>query len=260
VLGVEGPLGTVLFYTGDFMAVGGFVAAWVAAGRPGLASLLRRFVQLRPAPLAWVLLALFLPLAWNAGSAVIRGLADGGLGRFEPSGLLRYVAPAALLAITTGPIGEEAGWRGYLLPRLLRRYPPYVASLLLGVLWSIWHYPLYYNRVFATLDGAAGFTVATICFSLLFTALWAVTGASVLWAMVLHWTINISGPVVRAVFPDVQLPDEQPDWVELGLLIAVTAAVIAAVGRERLRVRLDEVMATLGDEAIEADRSAAPAT
>lgn len=39
-------------------------------------------------------------------------------------------------------LGEELGWRGYLLPKLLKRYSPRTAVLLTGVIWGIWHAPM----------------------------------------------------------------------------------------------------------------------
>jgi len=44
-----------------------------------------------------------------------------------------------LLTILTGPISEEFGWRGYMLPKLLSRYSMLKSSIILGLLWGFWH-------------------------------------------------------------------------------------------------------------------------
>jgi membrane protease YdiL (CAAX protease family) len=58
---------------------------------------------------------------------------------------------APLLLFTTanifvdpGPWGEETGWRGFALPRLLTRFSPLTAALILGVIWGIWHTPAFF--------------------------------------------------------------------------------------------------------------------
>lgn len=56
--------------------------------------------------------------------------------------LLVAVAVLPLIALAAGPLGEEIGWRGYLLPRLLRGRPPLAATLLLLPCWIIFHLPL----------------------------------------------------------------------------------------------------------------------
>jgi membrane protease YdiL (CAAX protease family) len=47
------------------------------------------------------------------------------------------------LTFVVGPFGEELGWRGYLLPRLLEKFHPIKFSLLIGIIWACWHLPLF---------------------------------------------------------------------------------------------------------------------
>jgi len=253
ITGLEGPGGTALFYTGDFMTIAGFVATMVAAGRSGFRSLFWRYFQIR-APLGWALFALFIPLTWKVIPILFYGATHDGIGRFDVSGLGQYFAPAILLALTTGPLGEEAGWRGFLQPRMLQRYSPLVASLIIGLIWSVWHLPLYYSW-FLGITGLY-FTIGTLCFSVLLTILWGFTRASVFWAIILHWTINISGRVVEASFPDIQPPEGATNLWEAVIMVAVTVMVFLLVGRPRLERKLEEAMSMLNDESVRADREA----
>lgn len=43
-----------------------------------------------------------------------------------------------------GPIPEELGWHGYALAGLQVRFSALWASLVLGVIWALWHVPLYF--------------------------------------------------------------------------------------------------------------------
>jgi membrane protease YdiL (CAAX protease family) len=238
-----------LFYTGDFMAVAGLVATYVAAGSRGVRHLARRLLPGR-LPLLWVFFALLLPLLWRAIPIVVYASSHGGIGPIEWSGFAKYLSMPALIAFTTGPIGEEAGWRGYLLPRLLSRFSPLTASVILGAVWSIWHYPLYYNTIFAAPDRAAQFTIATISYSVLMTVLWAFSRGSVLWAMVFHWSVNVTSSVVAAVIPSVRPAQGATAWPVAIVLAVVAVSTAVLVGPERLARRLAEVRGGLSDECV----------
>jgi len=48
-----------------------------------------------------------------------------------------------LLVILLIAVGEEYGWRGFLLPRLLKRFNLFESSVILGLIWGFWHFPAY---------------------------------------------------------------------------------------------------------------------
>ena len=54
------------------------------------------------------------------------------------------VLPIFLTYFITGGGNEEWGWRGYALDRLQARWNPLAASLLLGLIWGLWHTPLFF--------------------------------------------------------------------------------------------------------------------
>ncbi|MGB4587649.1 MAG: type II CAAX endopeptidase family protein [Clostridiaceae bacterium] len=58
------------------------------------------------------------------------------------------------IAILIGCIAEEIGWRGFLLPNLQKKYSPLVSSLIVGLMWGIWHLNF--------MDGLLGFVIYTI--------------------------------------------------------------------------------------------------
>ena len=63
--------------------------------------------------------------------------------KFEPLTVRMALVSFAWMVVRGGPVNEEIGWRGFLLPELLNRYNPFWASLILLPVWAGWHLPLW---------------------------------------------------------------------------------------------------------------------
>ena len=100
-----------------------------------------------------------------------------------------------LLAIITGPLSEELGWRGYLLPGLLEKWHPLKCSLIIGILWGWWHTgPDFWQLIFEGKITAflypAAITLGTLPLSVLFTWLFLKGRASLIPIMLFHASFN----------------------------------------------------------------------
>jgi membrane protease YdiL (CAAX protease family) len=99
----------------------------------------------------WYLIALLLPALITLLALSLNDLTGGTSPDFAAAGFPFGPAETPLwqrilillLIFTLGfdGLGEEIGWRGFALPRLLERYSPLLSSLILGALWAIWHFP-----------------------------------------------------------------------------------------------------------------------
>jgi membrane protease YdiL (CAAX protease family) len=148
----------------------------------------------------WVLLsvtllpALFL-LAWLLVHSQGEGLEMSALRGGALGSALVVVVVFSHNLLLGGSLGEEIGWRGFLLPELLRRMSPLVASLLLGVVWGLWHLPIDLYAGF----GAQGLgavlmrIIYALPLSVLFTWFYLGSKGSLLIALLLHTSLNVMG-------------------------------------------------------------------
>lgn len=183
-------------------AFGPFIAAFVVVatteGRRSATDLARRIVH--PGPRLLVLLiALGAPLLLmvvGVGMAMALGeavdLATIGRSAEFPafSALMFFV-----YNLVSFGIGEETGWRGYLLPRLQKRCNPLTATALVTVVWAVWHAPLFlYRPGYVSMDvaGAAGWLLSLATGAVLTTVLFNASRGSVLVVAVFHATIDVA--------------------------------------------------------------------
>ena len=229
------PVWPGLIVANSFCSVAGFVAAYCELGWAGVTELGHRCVQYRASKVWWAY-TLLLCFGIAHVTTLAYGLVHGFVGPLKLQDLARqrWLPFTFLSGSIFGPLGEEAGWRGYLLPHLLRQYSALVSSLIIGLISALWHFPVglivgsasYFHSVM----GLLLFTAGAICMNILITILFPHTSMRVLHAIVFHWTIMPAVTLSEIIFPPIQQP---PDWVRVLALIAVTV-VATVIFRKRL--------------------------
>jgi membrane protease YdiL (CAAX protease family) len=181
---------------GVFMAAGPLIAAIVVTaivdGRRGLRELGARILRWRVG-WQWYAAAIFIPLAIvmaSGGLNVLIGAAESPIRDLAIPGLVMMFALRLVVPIFS-PIGEEPGWRGFALPRLLADRSPFGATLILAPIVALWHVPLIFM---ASEDLAPIFLLATVAVTFFYTWLFVHSGGSVLITIVAHAS---EGVIVR---------------------------------------------------------------
>lgn len=110
-----------------------------------------------------------------------------------------YAAPlflVATLVLDAGPVGEEIGWKGYALPRLLdSKRGPLFAAIAFGVIWGVWHAPAFFVSGTAQSEQGMGFVwlfLGTTFTSVIMTWLYKRTNGSILVSGILVHMMNNS--------------------------------------------------------------------
>jgi hypothetical protein len=188
-----GPLGEnnlvywIAVFSPSISAV--IITGWTKGGE-GVRHLLARLVQWRFSILIYFGILVGVPLL-----GVIAGALNGTLQTISLAGF------AAARFGGAGPLGEELGWRGFALPRLLARHSRLRASLILGVIWGVWHLPAF--ALGGTTQSALSvpiFMVGAVALSVIATAVYQVSGGSVLSAVLLHMMVNIAINAIAGSF------------------------------------------------------------
>jgi membrane protease YdiL (CAAX protease family) len=159
----------------------------------------------------------------------------GAIAEYRPptAALLLYV-PYLIFQFFATALAEEPGWRDFALVRLQRRYRPVRATLVLGVLWTTWHLPLFLVPSWAgprvDLLTVGNFAAMTILFSYLITWVFNASNGSLPLIMLLHATSNTFGAfAMRQLFPG--LEQQAPGRMALTFGVLAVAVIVATRGR-----------------------------
>jgi membrane protease YdiL (CAAX protease family) len=171
----------------------------VIEGKTGIRELLRRGVQWRVG-IQWYAIVLF-SIALIGAAAIALHVVLGGrvpqpaLPEGMTAGQMYVFLPIIYLSnvFIGGPIAEEFGWRGYALPKLQARMGAVSSSLIIGVIWGLWHIPFFIFPEGAAVIGRiplVWYLPLVTGWSVLFAWIYNNTRGSVLLMILFHAAIN----------------------------------------------------------------------
>jgi membrane protease YdiL (CAAX protease family) len=194
---IDPPLPFSLHYLAGYgPALAAILITGLGAGRKGLSDLFGRVLKWRVG-WRWLVVSALFPVAlFGLGFLAARAFtgewpAVRDLGQVN---YLPYLGAGALpFWFLTYGLGEEIGWRGFALPRLQRSRTAASATLILGLLWALWHTPAFfyldsYERLGLVMLPA--FAVSVLCGAVVYTWLYNSTGGSVLMTALFHAVFN----------------------------------------------------------------------
>lgn len=169
-------------------------------GNDGVRELFGRILR-GPIPARGFAIALTYMLVIKLTAAVVHRFAFDAWPRFNTSEL--FVIPFAIVISTFTQAGEELGWRGYALPRMADRMGLAAASVLLGVLWAVWHLPLFYVREADTFHGSfPAYALSVTALSVAIAWLYTQSRGGLLLPMLLHAAVNNTKDIVPSGLAD----------------------------------------------------------
>lgn len=200
-------------------AFGPTIAAVIVASRRGETRTVFRPWRTNP---IWIVLALFTPMALQLVAVCIEVLLGG-----HPSSWVHLPStPEQITALVVFSIGEEFGWRGYAQPRLEKSHGPIVGSLIVGVVWAVWHLFYLVSPDTHEVDPwSAGIMLSLPMYSIVFAWFLRRSGGSLAIALALHAGGHLDSMA--------RIPPEEFRLRMITLLVIAVAACLA--GRSLLR-------------------------
>jgi len=225
------PFAIYLFLGWGFIFAS-LIMTWLTLGRGAVVALLKRFLIWRVG-WKWYAAALFLFPAIALAAILLNSIISRQPIDFqdvyardifgEAGNLSVFILPFFLLDFIAN--GEEMGWRGYVLPRLQAKHSALVSSLIVGVIWGVWHLP----KFLAPGDDRSPvwFIVEITLRAILYTWLYNNTRGSLLLVAIFHASGNTAGVFLPVFHPGA-------DTLQILLLAAVAAFIVVVAGADRL--------------------------
>lgn len=194
ILGPDNPVGQFGRWVPGIAAI---ILTAIIAGKQGVGALFRP-LKIWRVNIGWYLFALlyqpflFLFAKWIDGLLGNTYEVTSPLSSVNIDAPIIFVIMGVIISAIPGAFMEELGWRGFALPKLQGKNTALIASIILGLIWGVWHIP---SMVFFGETNALSIIWAVVNFipaTILFTWLYNNTQGSLLLVTLFHASTQYS--------------------------------------------------------------------
>ncbi len=206
-------------------SIAGVMIIAIIAGKKGLKGLWFRLLDWR-VKFKWYAFIILFPPVIIIMAFFIHHSGGGTIPSFITTESLALLVPTFFLVLVLGgPLNEELGWRGFMLPQILKRVSSLHAALIVGIIWAVWHLPLFWISGASQEGIPAGWVLLQIiALSFIFTWLHNRTGGSLIIPLFFHAALNTSGAILP-VLP-AQAGSLQPYLITVVLAVLFTLLLV----------------------------------
>ena len=174
----------------------GFVMTAITEGRNGVRALWKRFWN-RSLSFKWLFIILLFFPALRLVANLVSCILDGQVYPIltSPNQPWMFIPPLIANGLIHGGLSEEFGWRGYVLPRFQAKWNALISSLILGVIWGVWHLPLLLAGM-SSANSVAELVLWQTLVTIFFTWVFNNTNGSILAVVIFHAMANASSDIV----------------------------------------------------------------
>ena len=205
--------------------VGTFVSLYSLEGKGAMKKHLKIYLSLNFGWKAWLAILLVLTAAAFIAWILPEFFGSDRLPAILP---VSFIIPYLLLMIFLGGGQEEVGWRAYILPIFEKKFGLIIGSLILGIIWAVWHIPLWFIPGTAqSYMNFLGFTFLCIGYSYFFSWVIKASGNRFFSGLIVHGVAN----TVVVVFPFLIMEDNVKQiryWIYC-LLILIIGVIIVII-------------------------------
>ena len=225
-------------FVGYGLVSASLVMTGLTLGKHGVITLLKRFLIWRVS-WKWYLVAFLLKPSMQVVSVLLSALVRQTPIDFSSVYAYKIFGPSINLVLLIVPFflfdaianGEEIAWRGYVLPRLQAKHSALVSSLIVGVIWGLWHLPKHLSHWDTTtfVFFMAGITARAV----LYTWLYNNTKGSLFLTTLFHASGNTGG-ILLPIATTATDGNITVSIIQLLLEVAVVVVVTVMAGAARL--------------------------